>query len=165
MILLLHEKISQIVPIHGISSNEDGSYRIDYINEPTEEQILAVQAIIDNFPLLQAKQEKLKIIDLEWQNVEKIGWDSGLGYYLGITPNDVALLSGGYALAKEADALGLALPKFIAMDNSTISFNNLSEMTQLLLRYGDARATLASSFADRRKAIDNANSIEELNSI
>ncbi len=165
MLLLLHEKINEIVPIHGISSNEDGTFRIDYLNEPTEEQLNQVQEIINNIFLLQAKQDKLKLIDLEYLETEKNGWDSGLGYSLGIAANDVALLTGAYALAKEADVLGLPLPKFIAMNNNVISFNSLSEMTQLLLRYGDARANLASTFANRRKAVENATSIEELNSI
>ena len=40
MLIVLHEKINSIVPIHGISDNGDGSFRVDYIEEPTEEQLV-----------------------------------------------------------------------------------------------------------------------------
>ena len=165
MLSLLHDDIAKIIPIECIYKNWDGNIEISYKESPNEDQIIQINELINNWSLKEKKLEKLKKINNEWQNIENSGWDSELGYSLGITPNDVALLSGAYALAKEADNLGLPLPKFIAMDNSTIIFNNLSEMTQLLLRYGEARATLASSFANKRKAVESATTIDELDSI
>ena len=165
MLSNLHDEIAKILEIESINIGHDGSINIDYKQEPNESQLNQINEIIQKWPLKKAKQDKLKLIDLEYLETEKNGWDSGLGYSLGIAANDVALLTGAYALAKEADVLGLPLPKFIAMNNNVISFNSLSEMTQLLLRYGDARANLASTFANRRKAVENATSIEELNSI
>ena len=161
----LHDMISRIVPIHGVSVSSDGAYSIDYRSDPTEEQISTIQSVIARFPLEVAKIERRKIIDSEWLSLEAAGWDSGLGYCLGITPNDVALISGAFALAKEAHAMGLPLPKFVAMDNSTVEFSSITEMTMLLLRYGEARANLASAFAARRKAVDEAASLEELESL
>lgn len=110
--------------------------------------------------LSQAKAMSYKIIDNEWAVLEKTGWDSGRGYYLGITPSDVALIVGVYALAKEASALGLPLPSLISMDNIPISFNTIEEMTTVLMEYGQARATLASEFAERRKAVENSTEVK-----
>jgi len=113
-------------------------------------------------PLSQAKATKLQLINSQWADLEKTGWDSGQGYYLGITPSDVALLVGVFSLAKEAAALGLELPHLISMANTSISFTTIEEMTLLLLQYGQARSNMASSFAARRKAVADATTIEEL---
>jgi hypothetical protein len=112
--------------------------------------------------LSQAKARKIQAINNEWISLEKTGWDSGQGYYLGITPSDVALLVGVFSLAKEAAALGLELPHLISMANTPISFSTIEEMTMLLLQYGQARSNMASSFAARRKAVADATTIEEL---
>jgi hypothetical protein len=115
--------------------------------------------------LSQAKARKLQDINNEWLALEKTGWDSGQGYYLGITPSDVALLVGVFSLAKEAAALGLELPHLISMANTPISFSTIQEMTLLLLQYGQARSNMASSFAARRKAVADATTIEEVNAV
>ena len=160
----LHELIEKVCPINGIADLGNDIYRIDYKDEATEQQKQAAQQVIDSWPLEEKKLEKLAKIDAEWDQTIAQGWDSGQGI-LGISANDVALLSGAYALAKEADNLGLPLPKFIAMDNSTVEFSSITEMTMLLLRYGEARVNLASAFAARRKAVDEAASLEELESL
>ena len=112
--------------------------------------------------LSQAKAWSFQNIDNEWAALEKIGWDSGRGYRLGISPSDVALLVGVFSLAKEAAALGLELPHLISMANTPISFTTIEEMTLLLLQYGQARSNMASSFAARRKAVADATTIEEV---
>lgn len=112
--------------------------------------------------LSQAKAWILQNIDSDWAVLEKTGWDSGLGFNLGITPSDVALLVGVFSLAKEAAALGLPLPSLISIDNTPINFPTIEEMTMLLLQYGQARSTMAATFAARRKAVADATIIEEL---
>ena len=109
--------------------------------------------------LSQAKAWKLQNIDNEWITLEKTGWDSGRGYHLGITSSDVALLVGVFSLAKEAAALGLPLPNLISMENTAIVFSSIEEMTTVLLEYGQARSILASTFADKRKAVENATEV------
>lgn len=115
--------------------------------------------------LSQAKARKLQDIDNEWFNLEKTGWDSNQGFNLGITPSDVALLVGVFSLAKEAAALGLPLPSLISTTNTTVSFNNIQEMTNLLLQYGQARSALADTFAAKRKAVADAATVEEVNAV
>jgi hypothetical protein len=109
--------------------------------------------------LSQAKAWSFQNIENEWAALEKIGWDSGRGYYLGIAPSDVALLVGVFSLAKEAAVLGLPLPNLISMENTAIVFSSIEEMTTVLLEYGQARSVLASTFADKRKAVENATEI------
>jgi hypothetical protein len=162
MLILLHEKINSIVPIQGISDNGDGTYRVDYITEPTEDQLALVSQTISDYPLTVAKQEKLKQIDANWVALEQTGWDSGQGFNLGIAPSDVALLVGVFSLAKEAAAMGLAIPSIIAMNNSVVNFETISEMTVLLLRYGAARSQLSDDFAAKRRSVESATTVEEV---
>lgn len=138
-------------------SSDEGLFITNLINQ-------AWDYIPDAEPdeLSQAKARKIQSINNEWITLEKTGWDSGQGYYLGITPSDVALLVGVFSLAKEAAALGLELPHLISMANTPISFTTIEEMTMLLLQYGQARSNMASSFAARRKAVADATTIEEL---
>lgn len=112
--------------------------------------------------LSQAKAWKLQNINNEWLVLEKAGWDSGQGFSLSIASSDVALLVGAFSLAKEAAALGLAVPNLISMANTPIVFANIQEMTALLLQYGQARSTMASTFATRRKAVADATTVEEI---
>lgn len=112
--------------------------------------------------LSQAKAWVLQNIDSDWAALEKTGWNSGQGYHLGVTPSDVALLVGVFSLAKEAAALGLPLPSLISMENTPITFSTIEEMTMLLLQYGQARSTMASDFAARRKIVYDATTVEEL---
>ena len=162
MLILLHEKINSIVPIQGISDNGDGTYRVDYLAEPTAEQLVLVNQAIADYPLIVVKQEKLKQIDAEWVTLEKTGWDSGQGFNLGIASSDVALLVGVFSLAKEAAAIGLTIPSIIAINNSVVSFSTIGEMTLLLLRYGAARSQMSEDFAAKRRAVEAATTIEEI---
>jgi hypothetical protein len=112
--------------------------------------------------LSQAKARKLQELNSEWTAVEKTGWDSGKGYHLGITPSDVALIVGVFSLAREASAMGMPLPGLISMENNTIEFETIQDMTVLLMYYGKARSDMAKAFAARRKAVEDATTIEEI---
>ena len=157
-----------------VTSNTDGSnktsvYKIKNTEDITSklnelaELLTAYSPVIDS--LEEAKFIKLNQINNEWIARENAGWDSGQGFSLGITPSDVALLVGVFSLAKEAAALGLPLPSLISTTNTTVSFNNIQEMTNLLLQYGQARSALADAFAAKRKAVADATTIEEVNAV
>ena len=149
--------VSRTIKMPVDVSSDEGLFITNLINQ-------AWDYISDAEPdeLSQAKAKKLQAINNEWLALEKTGWDSGQGYYLGITPSDVALLVGVFSLAKEAAALGLELPHLISMANTPISFSTIQEMTLLLLQYGQARSNMASSFAARRKAVADATTIEQV---
>ena len=115
--------------------------------------------------LSQAKARKLELINSQWVALEKTGWDSGQGYHLGITPSDVALLVGVFSLAKEAAALGLPIPGLLSTTNTPIPFATIQDMTMLLLQYGQARFGMAETFASKRRAVEVAATLEEVNAI
>ena len=165
MLSVLHNQVEKIVPINGVSQNFDGIIEVFYVETPNEQQLIQVNEIISAWPLEEKKLEKLAKIDAEWEQTIAQGWNSNQGFILGLSANDVALISGVFALAKEAAALNLPLPQIIALDNTAISFNSIDEMVQLLLQYGSARAQLSSVFANRRKAVENAISIEEVDGV
>lgn len=164
---ILNEKVMAVCPIENVYFQEDGFIGIVYKDPDisTEQQKQAAQQVIDSWPLEEKKLEKLAKIDEEWNQIIAQGWNSNQGFTLGLSANDVALISGVFALAKEAAALSLPLPQIIALDNTAISFTSINEMVQLLLQYGSARAQLSSLFANRRKAVENATSIEEVDGV
>ena len=120
--------------------------------------------IIEKFKLENAKKEKLQQIDADFENITKQGWDSGQGFNLGITAQDVSLLVGLFVLAKEASAMGLNPPPVIDMNGGIHTFT-MQELTMLMLQYGQARSQISATDATRRKAVENATTIEEVNNI
>ena len=159
---ILHKSIANIVPIHGVAGNGDGTYRVDYIDDPTQEQLDQVNSIIGYWPLEKAKLEKLEEVDEEWKTILEAGWETSYGWSLGIDISDVALLNGNFVLAKEAASLGITDPVFVVDTTGQSHAFNLADLTSLMLQYGQARALLSSQDATKRTAIKNATTIEEL---
>lgn len=161
----LHKLIEKILPITGVSFDGQSDYTIDYIDQPTSEQLAQVNEIIASWPLEKAKLEKLDDVDKEWQVTLNDGWTTPYGWKMGITTQDVALLNGNFTLAKEAATLGITDPVFVIDTDGESHEFNLQDLTMLMLQYGQARATLSSQDAAKRKAIKNSTTIEELNSL
>jgi hypothetical protein len=84
---------------------------------------------------------------------------------LGIDIPDVALLNGNFVLAKEAAGMGITDPVFVVDTTGESHAFNLADLTALMLQYGQARAVLSSQDAAKRTAINNANTIEELDNL
>jgi hypothetical protein len=136
-------------------------------NFPTQEESESIQNIINNFSLDLEKQKDILIqqINTSWKNLLKLGWETSYGWKLGIDISDVALLNGAFTLAKEANNLGINNLISI-VDTEGLSHElNFSDLTQLMLSYGQARSQLSNSYATKLNQIKNAISIEELNSI
>lgn len=153
--------ISKTIRMPISIGSEDGSLISRLINQ-------AWNYIPDAEPdeLSQAKARKIQSINNEWITLEKTGWDTGLPQgHLGITPSDVALISGAFSLAKEAANLGLPLPSLVTIENNELSFNSITEMLQLMLLYGQSRSQMSMEIASKRKAVENALTIEELEAI
>jgi len=153
--------VSKTIKMPVALSSDEGVFINNLINQ-------AWNYIPDAEPdaLSQAKARKLQSINNEWMNLEKIGWDTGLPQgHLGITPNDVALISGAFALAKEAANLGLPIPSLVTIENNELSFNTITEMLQLMLLYGQSRSQMSMEIASKRKAVENALTIEEVEAI
>jgi hypothetical protein len=164
MLKNLYEKIEKIVPIHGVVDFND-YIEVQYIDEPTTEQKEKVQNILNEWPLEKAKIEKIQNLDKKWQLKISNGWESIYGWKLGIDSQDVALLTGSFMLAKEAQNMGISTPATIIDLEGDSHALSLEDLTVLMLAYGQARVTLSSEDAAERKAINEASSLQELNAI
>jgi hypothetical protein len=164
MLYKLVQKINNVLPIAGVSESND-LISVMYINQPTESQLETINEILNGWPLEKAKLEKLKELDLEWAETVKSGWTTQAGYKLGIDIQDITLLTGAFILAKEANNIGLTDPSYIVDTEGNSHGLSLPEFTQLMLQYGQARATLSNSYAALKQSINESTSIEELNAI
>jgi len=160
----VHNFISAQVPISGISISGDGAITICYSDGATNEQKQLGEKILLQVPLMLAKKEKISQLNNDFETTIKQGWESGRGFKLGLTIEDTSLLLGLFVLAKEGAVLGLNPPPIIDTDGNPHNLT-MAELTVLMLQYGQHRAQLAFIDANKRKAVENANSIEELSQI
>lgn len=103
-------------------------------------------------PAKKAKIDKeiyLKGVDEWFNNQISSGFTTNYGWKLGLMDADVTLLTGAFVLAKQADEMGLPLPQIVDMNNVPHSLS-LSEMTELMLLYGNHRAALSAEYAERK---------------
>lgn len=185
--MLNHFSVSNIKAISGDPADVNNSYQVSVVEQDSDgtsknkvfkikssdEMSVKINELVSLLlsynptadTLEQAKFIKLNQIQNEWLAVEVSGWDSGQGFNLGIAYSDVALLVGVFSLAKEAAGMGLPIPSIIAMNNSVVNFSTIEEMTLLLLRYGAARSQMSENFAAKRRAVEAATTIEEVESI
>lgn len=164
MLYKLVQEINNVLPIAGVSESND-LISVMYINQPTELQLESINEILNNWPLQKIKIEKLKELDLIWTETVKTGWTTQGGYKLGVDIQDITLLTGAFILAKEANNIGLTDPSYIIDTEGNSHALSLSEFTQLMLQYGQARANLSNSYAALKQSINESTSIEELNAI
>jgi hypothetical protein len=137
--------------------------RID--NATTPEELKAIDPVSEIMSISefdQAKLDKLQSIDQDWRVTLNNGWQTPEGWSLGIHTDDVALLNGAFALAKEAANLGSTDPIVILDTEGEPHQLTLEQMIPLMLSYGQARSVLSANDAARRKAVKNATTIEEL---
>ena len=162
--LFAEELEKQGVKCLSVFVNENDQLDINYLGNPSQIIIDKVNEIKTNMPFIFAKKLKLQAIENQWQEALETGWDSGQGH-LGLKAEDVALLAGNFALAKESAALGGPIPPLVTEENNIITFNTIHDLTMLMLAYGQARSMLSVEFAEKRKAVQNATTIQELEAI
>ena len=81
---------------------------------------------------------------------------------MGISASDVALLSANFSMAKEASVLGYPIPPIITQNDQEIAFSDIQSLTMFMLQYGEYRSSISKTFAARRRAVQNATSIEDV---
>lgn len=92
--------------------------------------------------------------DSWWIEQIEQGFRSADGIRLGLTTEDVTLLTGNFVLAKEAAALGVGIPPIIDKDGVPHALE-IDDLTTLMLEYGQHRAALSAEYASRKAAISN----------
>jgi hypothetical protein len=75
------------------------------------------------------------------------GFTTESGITLGLTTEDVALLTGNYVLSKEAAALGMEIPPLIDINGQSHPIAAIEELTAIMLAYGQHRAKLSADLA------------------
>lgn len=161
----LHEQINSIVGIEGIQDLENNTFNIEYLIQPSSEQLEQVNNIIEQWPLHKAKLEKLEQVDISWKTTISNGWTTPYGWKLGTDTQDVTLLTGAFILAKEAHSMGLSSTgTIIDMDGKSHELS-LQDMTILMIQYGQFRSQISSQDALKRDLINNATSIEDLEQV
>lgn len=161
----LHAQITSIINIEGVQDLGNNTFHIEYLTEPSSEQLTQVNNIIAGWPLSKAKLEKLEEADTSWKTTMSNGWTTPYGWKLGTDNQDVTLLTGAFILAKEANNMGLSTTgTVIDMDGKSHELS-LQDLTILMLQYGQFRSQLSSQDALKRELINNASTIEELNNI
>lgn len=166
MLSILHQKINQIANILSIEKISD-NYIIQYedAQSVTDEQITAIDSVLNEWPLTEAKIDKIKLLDNNWDTQLKNGFITSYGWKLGLKNSDVTLLTGAFLLGKEAAAMGLSQDATI-IDIDGISHTlNINDLTVLMLQYGQYRTALSTEYSNKKTEIENAISIEELNNI
>jgi hypothetical protein len=161
----LHEQIVSIVSIEGVQDLGNNTFHIEYLTEPSPEQLTQVNNIIEQWPLHKAKLEKLEQLDISWKTTMNNGWTTPYGWKLGTDNQDVTLLTGAFILAKEANNMGLSTTGTVIDMEGKSHELPLQDMTILMLQYGQFRSQLSSQDALKRELINNAISIEELEQI
>lgn len=166
MLSILHQKINQITNIISIEKISD-NYIIQYENEQsvTPEQMSQINGIIEEWPLTEAKLNKIQLLDTNWEIQLKNGFITSYGWKLGLKNSDVTLLTGAFLLGKEAASMGLSQDATI-IDIDGISHSLLiNDLTILMLQYGQYRTNLSTEYSNKKNEIENAISIEEVNNI
>lgn len=111
------------------------------------------------------KSEKLEQLESYWNNQINNGFTTPQGWKLGLSINDVTLLTGAFLLLKEATTLGLGTTTTIIDTNNNIHTIDLPTMTSLMLQYGQYRSQLSSIYSNFKTRISEANDEAELASI
>lgn len=123
------------------------AWEADFSNEPVVVTVNAEKKdAID-------RAEALASLDEWFAEAVADGFVTDDGWVLGMAQQDVSLLTGNYVLAKEADSLGLPLPPVIDQDGVPHTFASISDMTSLMLAYGQARSQLSAEYAAKKQAI------------
>lgn len=151
----------------------DGSTRTDPEQWSNDPETLAAagyalaevtQADVDAVkPAFEAVRQKyIQRLDDIWQSTISGGWQTPFGWSLGLGIPDVTLLTGAFLLLKESSSLGLgSTVDIIDLDGQPHTLD-LPTFTQLMLGYGQHRASLATADAAVRAKIKSATTENEL---
>jgi hypothetical protein len=158
----LHAAINAIAPIDGVSGIGDNMamYRIDFKSDATPEQINEAQAFLANWPVYRDRQRAIAAAQTQiddWFAAQIAeGCAVSAGFVLGMTNNDVILLTGNYVLSQTVAAFGAPLPDIIDTAGVPHQLENLESLTQIMLEYGQYRASLSALYAAKKAELAEA---------
>lgn len=111
------------------------------------------------------KQRKLQQLEDYWNFKISEGWTGPEGWKLGLTIDDVTLLTGAFLLLKEGVNLGLVSSTTIIDTDNVPHTVDLQTMTGLMLNYGQYRANLSNEYSSIKNQISEATDENQLEAI
>ena len=151
--------ITEFAPVISITGEFDdmSRYQVEFAPDATPEQINAATDFLQKWPMFRERRRlaahNYALVDTWFQEQIAAGFTTSRGFRLGLTTEDVALLTGNYVLAKSGAELGLPVPPIIDMNGVPHTFSGIEELTFLMLEYGQYRANLSASYASRKEAV------------
>lgn len=166
MLNILLNQIQSVIQVKAITEI-NSVINIEYFdnNLPSSSQIDEINNLLIDWPLKKIKLKKIDLLDQNWKERVKTGWQTPAGYSLGIDISDVTLLTGAFTLSKEANAMGMTDLTSIIDTNGESHALSLQDLTVLMLQYGQARAIMSNSYAIIKKSILESQSEEEVEAI
>jgi hypothetical protein len=158
----LHQKISNIFPIDGISMNDNNEYIFHSSIPIPEDKLSEMNTIVEECKLEYERDVKREILNINWKNKLSDGWLTSFGWKLGLDTQDVTLLTGAFLLAKEAASNGIDAPVSIVDISGQSHELDLNDFTTLMLSYGQARSQLSSVYSTKLNNINSATNIEDI---
>ena len=165
MLEYLHEDISKAVPIDGVSQDADGVITVQYVDEPTPEQLIQVNALIEDWPVELARLEEEAKVDKSVQAIEQQGYDTRRGYRIGLDSKSSSDLTGAVVLAKEAILQGYEGNHFILDSEGVTQSVTYEELIEISLEYGAARNALYIVASEKTVMIRAAKTLSEVKAI
>lgn len=159
------EKLSLIAPVLSLIEKDNQLTVVFNEYVPSEEEEININNILSEWPVEKLRSEKENDLNYNWTNKISEGWITPQGWKVGLSIQDITLLNGAFTLGKEASNLGLNTPISIIDTNGVSHELNLTDLTQLMLAYGQARSELSNSYASKINQIKTATSVEELNNL
>jgi hypothetical protein len=160
----IHELIAKVCPIDGVYKDKDGIVNIHYKEEATSDQIASSIDLIQQLPLLSAKQDKMAKIDKEFSNKIDAGFLTSYGWKLGLSIDDLVLLSSLYLMATTCERAGLQIPSIIDTDGMP-HLLEMQWLTVIMLQYGEHRSQMSLDYANKKKSVNDATTIEEVENV
>ena len=155
----LQTAISKIAPVISLTGAFDdmSQYQLEFAADATPEQINAANAFLQKWPMVREQQRianhNYELVDAWFKEQITAGFTTSRGFRLGLTTEDVALLTGNFVLAKSGAELGLPVPPIIDLDGIPHVFSSVEELTFLMLEYGQHRANLSAAYAAKKEAV------------
>lgn len=167
MLNILHNKLNEITNIISVEQATDNNFIIQYEDPSsiTPEQQNQINTILNAWPLEILKINKIQQLDNKWIADINNGFETSYGWKLGLSNNDVTLLTGAFLLGKEASNMNLSQSTTI-IDKDGISHTiPINDLTVLMLQYGQYRTQLSTIYSQIKTLIEQATSSQDLDNI
>jgi hypothetical protein len=100
-------------------------------------------------------------INKEFSKKIDAGFLTIYGWKLGLSIDDLVLLSSLYLMATTCEKEGLQIPSIIDTDGIPHLFE-MQWLTVIMLQYGEYRSQMSLDYANKKKSVTDATTIEEV---